>query len=180
MALKKRLTNFISNWLGVIIAVIIVAISATFGGIYLYGRSRLDNTLAVVTQAIFLPYRTGFAQTSINENPPSYSYHITLQDYNLYNDTIDLVVSDITVDIGSHDFTLAQAGSWQKSLPNGFVTFEGDITIDKATFTDLVNQSPVALTIKGNVSASGEYRWIKRSISREFTVSVPSLDFKFT
>jgi hypothetical protein len=175
MALKKRITNFVSNWLGVIIAVVIVAVSATFGGVYLYGRNRLDNTLGVVTQFVTLPYKTGFVFTGTADNPNT--YHITLRDDNVYSDTVEVTISDITVSLDGYDFPLIQDGDWTKTLPNGFVTFEGDITIDKDALTALVAEGQFDLSIRGNISASGHYLWIKRQMSRPIAISVPDLHF---
>ncbi len=178
MALKKRVTNFVSNWLGVLIAVAIVAVSAAFGGMYLYARSRLDNTLNLVTQIVTLPYNEGFVQTGTVENPPGNTYHIKIQVYNLYNDTVEVAVSDISIKIDSFTFPMSQNGQWSKSVPTGYAAFEGDITIDKETLLDLIDRGPVDLVISGNISASGQYSWVKRQTSREFTINIPDVRFE--
>jgi hypothetical protein len=178
MGIKKRVTSFVSNWLGVIIAVFIVIVSATFGGMYLYARSRLDNTISFVTQVITLPYSTGFTKTSPTENPPGSSYHLMLQVYNPYSDTVDVAVSDISINVDGYNLTVIQDGLWDKSVPTGYTTFEGYITIDNTTYADLVTKSPVDIDIKGNITASGQYRWIERHETRPFKISISKVLFE--
>jgi hypothetical protein len=179
MGIKKRAASFVSNWLGVIIAIIIVALSSTFGGMYLYGRSRLDSAISFVTQTISLPYNEGFTRTGATENPPGYSYHLILRVYNPYPDTLDVAVSGITVSIDGYDFTVIKDGLWDKDSTVGYTSFEGYITIDNDTYAVLADKGPVDVDIKGNISASGRYRWISRQDTREFSIPIANVRFEF-
>lgn len=172
MALKKRLSAFVSNWLGVIIAAIIVLISVSFGGMYLYGRSRLDNSINFVTQVIYMRYQDGLTLTGTTENPSTSIFHLVLQVYNPYEDPIDVAVSDITLSADSYSFNISQDGSWNKTVATGYETFEGNFTIDKATYEALAAEDPVDIEIKGTISGSGHYKWISRQIERQFDIPV--------
>jgi hypothetical protein len=180
MGIKKRAANFVSNWLGVIIAIIIVAISSTFGGMYLYARSRLDNTLSFVTQVITLRYNEGFTRAGTTENPPGYSYHLIMQVYNPYQDTVNVAVSDISVDVDGYDFVVIKDGPWDKSVATGYTIFEGFITIDNATYAALAKMGPVDVDIKGDILASGRYRWVGRQATRAFSIPISNVLFEFT
>jgi hypothetical protein len=172
MGLKKRLTTFVSNWLGVIIAALIVIISATFGGMYLYARSRLDNTINFVTQVINLRYPDGLTLSGTADNPAG---HLVLQVVNPSADTVDVSISDVSITLGTDTMVVVKDGSWDKSVPTGYTTFEGDITIDAQTFAALVSQGKVTLDIKGVISASGQYKWVKRDNQRPFNISIPGV-----
>lgn len=170
---KKRLKAFVSNWLGVIIATIIVIISATFGGMYLYARSRIDNTLNFVTQVINLRYPDGLDKTGTTPDPLGYIYHIILQVYNPYGDTVDVAVSNITFAADAYTFPVSQNGSWDKTVKTGYEIFEGDITIDAKTFATLADKEQVDVEIKGTILGSGQYKWIQRQNTRPFAISIP-------
>ena len=178
MGLKKRLTTFVSNWLGVIIAAVIVIISATFGGMYLYARSRIDNTLSFVTQVINIRYPDGLAQTGTIPDPPGYIYHIVLQIYNPYGDTLDVAVSNIIFTADTYTFPVSQNGSWDKTVPTGYEIFEGDIIVDAKTFAVLADKGKVNVDIKGIISGDGQYKWIQRQNTRPFTISITGVVFE--
>ena len=180
MGMKKRLATFVSNWLGVIIAAIIVLISATFGGMYLYGRSRIDNTINFVTQVISLRYPDGLTRPGPVENPPPYIYHLVLQVYNPYADTIDVSISDVTITLDTYKLTVVEDGSWNKSTPTGYTIFEGNITIDAQTFAALVAKGKVDVDIKGTISGNGQYQWVKRQNERPFNIAIPGVLFQLT
>jgi hypothetical protein len=179
MGLKKHLTTFVSNWLGVIIAAIIVLLSATFGGMYLYARSRIDNTINFVTQVIYLRYQDGLTQPGTIPEPPGYIYHLVLQVYNPYGDSVDIAVSNITFTADTYTFPVAQNGSWDKTVPTGYEIFEGDFTIDAKAFDALAGKKTVTVDINGTISGSGRYKWISRQSERHFTIPV-GVRFEYT
>ena len=178
MGMKKRMATFVSNWLGVIIAAVIVLVSASFGGMYLYGRSRLDSAINFVTQAIHLRYQDGLTQTGTIEDPPGYTYHLILQAYNYYADTIDTQVSDITILLDTYSLTVVEDGAWTKSLPTGYATFEGNFTIDAKTFEALVEKGKVDVHIEGTISGKGQYQWVKRQSEVTFNISISGVIFE--
>ncbi|RJO63084.1 MAG: hypothetical protein C4542_00835 [Dehalococcoidia bacterium] len=178
MGLKKHLTTFVSNWLGVIIAAVIVILSATFGGMYLYARSRVDNTINFVTQVINLRYNEGLTRSGTIPDPPGYIYHIVLQVYNPYGDTVDVAVSNITFTADTYTFPVSQNGSWDKTVPTGYEIFEGDISVDAKTFAALADKGKVDVEIKGTISGRGQYRWVHRQIERPFTLVLTGVIFQ--
>jgi hypothetical protein len=178
MELKKRLTTFVSNWLGVILAAVIVLVSVTFGGMYLYARSRLDNTINFVTQVITLRYPDGLTLGESVDNPPGYIYHLVLQVYNPFADTVEASISDVSITLDTYAITVVEDGSWSKSTPTGYTIFEGNITIDAQTFTVLVAKGKVDIDIKGTISGSGQYKWIKRQNQRSFNILIHGVLFK--
>ncbi len=180
MAFKKRLTTFISNWLGVIIAAIIVIISSTFGGMYLYGRSRVDNTINFTTQAITLRPVNGLTQSGTTDSPAGYIYHIVLQVFNPYVDSVDISISDATITLDTYKIPISEDGAWGTSAPTGYQYFEGFIVIDAQTFTSLVAKGTVDVLIEGTISGSGHYKWINRQTERHFTIPLPGVFFGFT
>ena len=175
MAWRKKVTTFVSNWLGVFIAAIIVIISATFGGMYLYARTRIDNSISFTTQSIRYYELTN---SGVVENPPGFVYHLALQVYNPYADTIDVVVSDVTVSMDEYDFTVVQDGSWDKSVPTGYALFEGDITIPEATSDALVAKGTIDVNIEGDIAGSGQYQWVRRAAERPFDIHIPGVLFQ--
>jgi hypothetical protein len=177
MGLKKHLTTFVSNWFGVIIAAVIVLVSGGFGGMYLYARSRIDNTINFVTQVIYLRYQDGLVKSGEIDEPPAYIYHLVLQVYNPFKDSVDVSVSDLSVLLDTYKFPVAEDGSWDKSLPTGYAIFEGYITIDAKTFAALADKGKVDVEIKGTIAGIGKYQWIKRQSERLFTISIPNVGF---
>lgn len=180
MSFKKRLNTFVSNWLGVIIAAVIVIVSSTFGGMYLYGRSRVDNTINFTTQAITLRPINGLTQSGTTDLPKGYIYHIVLQVFNPYADTVDISVSDATITLDTYTLPISKDGSWDKTTPTGYQYFEGFITIDAQTFASLVTKGSVDVFIKGTISGSGHYKWIKRQAQRPFIIPLPGVLFRLT
>jgi hypothetical protein len=169
MGLKKHLTTFVSNWLGVILASIIVFVSATFGGMYLYARSRVDNTINFITQVITLRYPDGLTLVESVDNLPPYIYHLVLQVYNPYADTIDASITDVSITLDTYELTVVEDGSWSKSIPTGYTT---------QTFTDLAAKGKVDVDIKGTISGSGQYKWIKRQNQRSFNILIHGVLFQ--
>ena len=158
MALKKRLTAFVSNWLGVIIAAIIVVLSATFGGMYLYARSRVDNTINFVTQVINLRYNEGLTLNGTTDNPAGYVYHIVLQVYNPYVDTVEVSISDVSIKVDTYTLPVSVDGQWTKDVPTGYTIFEGNTTIPATTWDALVQREKVDVDFRGTISGSGQYK----------------------
>ena len=175
---KKRLAAFVSNWLGVIIAAVIVVISATFGGMYLYGRSKIDNSINFVTQVINMRYPDGLTRVGPVDAPPPYNYNLILQVYNPYSDIIDVSISNVTITADTYTLPVAQVGSWNQNVPNGYTTFEGSFIIDAQTFAALAAKGPVEVSIKGTISGSGQYKWIKRQNQRSFDIPIHGVLFK--
>ncbi|MCL2678911.1 MAG: hypothetical protein FWF18_01225 [Dehalococcoidia bacterium] len=175
--MKKRIITFISNWLGVFIAIIIMLVSGVFGWLYLDARSRLESTLNTITQIVILPYNEGFVQSGTINDPPANIFHITIQVYNIYPETVGVTVSDISIDIDGYSFNMSQDGQWSKDVPIGYAIFEGNITIGWDIMNDLIDQSPVEIIIRGNISASGKYRWVQRHIDREFRININDATF---
>jgi hypothetical protein len=180
MSFKKRLKNFVSNWLGVIIATVIVIISATFGGMYLYARSRVDNSINFTTQAITLRPVNGLTQTGTTDTPPGYIYDIVLQVFNPYADTVNISISGATITLDTYTLPIEPDGSWDVAAPTGYQYFEGLITIDKQTFASLVAKGSVDVYIKGTISGSGQYKWVKRHAQRPFIIPLPGVLFRYT
>ena len=178
MELKKRLTTLVSNWLGVILAVIIVLVSAIFGGMYLYARSTADNTISFVTQVIYL-LEPGLVPTATLENPLAYVYHLVLQVYNQYPYTVDITVSNISVVADTYTFPVSQDGAWNKSAPYGYTTFEGNITIDAKTFDTLVTKGTMDLEIKGTISGSCRYKFVSRYSKHSFNTLSKGVSFSY-
>jgi len=168
MDIRTKAKTFFSNWLGVILAAVIVALAATFGGMYLYARSRLDNTLAWVTQDINLVVPGGFTASGTTENPLTYIYHVTLRVDNPSGDTASVTISDVNILLDTYTIPLVADGEWTKSVPTGEVLFEGDISINGDTFTALAARGTVRLEIKGNITATAQYNWVKRTSARTF------------
>ena len=180
MSFRKRLNTFVSNWLGVIIAAVIVIVSSKFGGVYLYGRSKIDNAINFTTQAITLLPINGLTQSGTTDSPRGYIYHIVLQVFNPYADSVDISVSDATITLDTYTLPISKDGSWDKTAQTGYQYFEGFITIDEQTFAALVTKGSVDVFIKGTISGSGHYKWIKRQGQRPFTIPLPGVLFRFT
>ena len=180
MSFRKRLTTFVSNWLGVLIAAVIVIVSSTFGGIYLYGRSKIDNAINFTTQAITLRPINGLTQSGTADIPKGYIYQIVLQVFNPYADPVDILVSNATITLDTYTLPISKDGSWDKTALTGYQYFDGFITIDAQTFASLVTKGSVDVFIKGTISGSGHYKWIRRQGQRSFTIPLPGVLFRFT
>lgn len=180
MALNKRLMTFVSNWLGVLIAAVIVLISATFGGMYLYARSRVDNAINFATQAITLRPVNGLTQTGTVTEPPAYIYQIVMQVYNPYSDTVEVTLSNVSITLDTYNLPVVKVGSWDESVPTGYQYFEGNFTIDAQTFAALATKGTVDLQIKGTISGSGHYKWVSRHAQRSFVIPLPGVGFHYT
>jgi hypothetical protein len=175
---KKRLAAFVSNWLGVLIAILIVLVTGGFGGLYLYSRTRIDNTLNFVTQVVNLRYSDGLVLSATTENPSVYIYHIVLQVYNPYTDTIDVSISDVSITLDTYVLGIGQDGPWDKTVSTGYEIFEGYVTIPADTFASLVAKGAVDVDIKGTISGSGQYKLLKRHTERPISILIPEVRFQ--
>ena len=160
-SLRKRATVLAYDWLGVLIAGVIVVLTGIFGGTYLYARGHIDSTLSWVTQSINLMVPPGL---SLNETVDSSgaSYHLTLQLANPSEEKASVSISDVEVKLGDYAFIVAPDGAWDKTAPSGYTYFEGDIYIDSATFKSIASMGAVEVSVSGNISASAHYLWVTR------------------
>ncbi len=177
MSLKKHLTTFVSNWLGVIIAAVIVILSGTFGGMYLYARTRIDNTINFVTQVINVRYQDGITLNGTSADPTKF-VHLVLQVYNPYADMIEVTISDISITVDAFTLPVSMYGQWDKDIPTGYTIFEGDTTIPSTTWDALVLKGKTDLDIKGNIVGKGQYRWVYREAQRPFRIPIPGVLFQ--
>jgi len=177
MALKRKFATFISNWYGVIIATIIVAFSATFGGMYLYAHNRIVNATNFATQGLSLPRENWlvFQPEVSTENPLSFVYQLRLNTYHPHEGIIiDVTISNLILMADNHVFEVAQDGLWEQSVSGGianYVIYKGNITIDKEIFDDLQTKGSVTIVVQGEISGSGSYRWASQTISLPFNIS---------
>jgi hypothetical protein len=184
MTLKKKLKVFALNWLGVIIAVIILVISGSLVGIYLYDRNHVDNTLMYATQLINLKFPNGLYETGPTSDPSGYVFHLVIEVGNMTPDAADVTLSDIKIMLDTYTFDVLQYGSWNNTVTKesengtGYEYFEGDFTIDTATVALLAGKGTVDIDIKGNVYASTQYKWVKKHGTRNFDINVPSVPFE--
>jgi hypothetical protein len=178
MGLKKHVTTFVSNWLGVIIAAVIVLVSAGFGGMYLYGSNRIDAPINSVTGSFNLRYPDGLTSNGTSDDPQGYVYHLVFQVFNLYADSVEMKVTDITVYADGYSFAVVQDGSWEKTVATGYESIEGDITIDTDVFAALVEKGTVDINIIGTISGSGQYAWIHRQSEYAFDIPISGVVFQ--
>jgi hypothetical protein len=178
MGLKKHIATFISNWMGVIMAAVIVLVSAGFGGMYLYGRGRIDAPISSVTGSFNLQFPEGFTSSGTTDDPPGYVYRLVFQVFNLYADPVEMEVHDITVYADGYSFPVVQDGSWAKTVVTGYETIEGYITIDETAFAALVEKGSVDVNIRGNISGSGQYAWIHRQTDHYFDIPITGVLFQ--
>jgi hypothetical protein len=171
MGLKKHVTTFVSNWLGVIIAAVIVLVSAGFGGMYLYGSNRIDAPINSVTGSFNLRYPAGLTSSGTSDDPPGYIYHLVFQVFNLYADSVEMEVKDLTLYAEGYSFPVTPDGTWKKTVATGYETIEGDITIDTDIFSALVEKEIVDITVVGTISGNGQYAWIHRQA--EYVLNIP-------
>lgn len=168
MALKRRLATFISNWVGVIIAIVIVIFSATFGGIYLNARDRITSAAIHVAYSLHFT-QDGLYQNETVEEPYGFVYHLILYANNTYENTlVNVVISDIVIRVDDYVFPLSQYGIWEKSVigsDDNHTTFEGRFIIDKECFDDLVTKGTTIIDIEVQLSSGGRYRWATYNIS---------------
>jgi hypothetical protein len=98
--------------------------------------------------------------------------------YNPFADTVEASISDVSITLDTYAITVVEDGSWSKSTPTGYTIFEGNITIDAQTFAVLVAKGKVDIDIKGTISGSGQYKWIKRQNQRSFDILIHGVLFK--
>ena len=169
MAIKRRVSSFVTNWLGVIIAVVIVAVSGFFGGTYLYAVGRIDSTLAWVTESINLKVPPGLAYVGTSDNPPGQHYHVTLDIVNESGDTAEASLTGVYVKLAEFTFPVTPDGTWDKSIPTGETDFEGDIFVESGTVSTLVAEGNIQIDVTGSINGTGCYKWITRH--KELTFS---------
>lgn len=185
MAFKKRLATFVSNWFGIIIATIIVAFSAIFGGMYLHAHTRIVDATNYAARVISLQQQNGLIFTEFIEEPPSFIYHITLQTFLPdENIVVNATISNVRLiaDIYAFDISPDPDDSWSKSVDGGldhYTIFEGYLTIDKETFDDLSTKGIISIVVQGQISCSGKYRWAPNTTSFQFNIPIDA-QFAYT
>ncbi len=164
LGLTRRMKTFMAKWGGIFLASIMVVIAFIFLGMYLYASSRVNSTLAWVTQNITL---AAMGQTGTLENPPRAVYRFILQ---VNNPTADpAVVSISNIDIILDEFTLVSEpfGSWKKTVDSsGQGDLEGDFTITAETLNTLISRGTVKLGVTGEISASVKYGLVNKEAER--------------
>jgi len=138
LTFSRRLKTFWANWGGLFIATILVIIAFVFLGIYLYSSSRVNNTLAWVTQDITL---AAIGQTKQIEDPPSAVYHFILLVNNPTVDSATVTISDIKVNLDEFELVATPYGSWEKSIEsNGKTSYEGEFTLTAETLNTFIER----------------------------------------
>ena len=184
MSVKHRVKVFVSNWFGVIVAVLIMLVPGTLGFTYLQISSRLDNTLAFVTQLIELKAPNGIARTGTTESPPGYVFHVVTQVGNETPIAAEVTLSNMSIVIESVPIVITENGPWTKTITQasgdgtGFEDFEGDFTIDAQTYAGLVTKGTVDIDIKLHVSASAKYGFMRKHVSKDFDIHLSQVQFK--
>jgi len=190
MAFKRKLATFVSNWFGAIIATIVVVFSATFGGMSFIAHSRVFNATDFTNQRISLPQEDWLVYVDtifdLNEDgeeiPQAYIYRLVLLTNHPYDSiTIDVTISDVSVTIASFTLDVTPDDSWTKSVPSGlnrYTFFEGTFTMPYELFYYLSDKGDIELDIQGQITSSGKYRWVSRSIQTQFSI-YPKAGFGF-
>jgi hypothetical protein len=185
MSLKHRAKVFVSNWLGVIVAVLIMLVTGTLGFTYLQISSRLDNTLAFATQLITLKVPDGIARTVTIESPPGYVFHVIVQVGNETPTAAEVTLSNMKIVMDSVPIVITQNGPWTKTITEtsgdgtGFENFEGDFTIGAQAFAGLVAKGTVDLDITLHVYASARYGLMTKHSAKDFDIHMPGIPFKY-
>ena len=183
MSIKHRLKVFVSNWLGVIVAAVIMLVTGTLGFTYLQLSSRLDNTLAFATQFITLKVPNGIYKTGTTISSSPYVFHVVIQVGNETAIPAEVTISNMKIIMNSIPTPITQSGPWTKTVTEasgdgtGLEDFEGDFTIDAQTFAGLVSQGSVNIDIQGNVYASARSGFLSKHASRVFDISLPNIPF---
>ena len=187
MSIKHRVKIFVSNWLGVIVAVFIMLVTGTLGFTYLQISSRLDNTLAFATQLITLKVPDGIVRTGTIgtiDNPTGYVFHVIVEVGNETPTATEVTLSNMKVVIESVPIVITENGLWTNTVTQssgdgtGFEDYEGDFTIDAQTFAGLVAKGTVDMDITMHVYASARYGFLGKHASRDFDIHMPGIPFK--
>lgn len=172
MSLRRKLTTFVSNWLGVLIAAVIILSSASVGGI-LYGRSKVDTAINAATQTVTLRPIDGLVRRETGDQTQGQIYDIGLMVKDFYSTPVEITLSNLTITLDTYTFTITPDGSWDKTAnsadQDGYQYFDGHFTIDPQTMAALVSKGKVDLFLKGHVAGSSQYRWMKRHYQQDFT-----------
>lgn len=185
MSIKHRAKLFVSNWFGVIIAVLIMLVTGTLGFTYLQISSRLDNTMAFVTQLIELKTLNGIVKTGTIESPPGYVFHVVTQVGNETPIAAEVTLSNMSIVIESVSIVITESGLWVKAITQdsgagtGFEDFEGDFTIDAQTYAGLVAKGTIDIDIKLHVYASARYGFMSKHASEDFDIHLSQVQFKY-
>jgi hypothetical protein len=145
---------------------------------YLYSSNRIDAPINSVTGSFNLRYPDGLTSSGTSDDPPGYIYHMVFQVFNLYADSVEMEVKDVTVYADGYAFAVVPDGSWKKTVATGYETIEGDIVIDTDTFAALVEKGTVDINIRGDISGSGQYAWIHRQTVYSFDIPISGVVFQ--
>jgi hypothetical protein len=160
---------FAAKWGGLIIAIFIVVVLAVFGGIYLYASTRVDATLNWVTQ----DYRIlNFQWVGMSmEQPLDAVYHLTISVNNNTDTPADIQITGAMLNLDELQFAITGSAGWNGIVPaNGFIVFEGDITLKPADSQELEGRN-VTLEISGTLMAHARYSFIEKQKSRPLLIS---------
>ena len=167
--MQRRIRTFFANWWGIILATIIVALVAAFGGLHLYSTSRVNGALAWVTQDITLVSITSSGQL---DNPPRAIYHMIMRVDNPSSDAASAEISDINITLDEFNLPVMAVGLWQKTInPTGYEQFDGNITLDATTLKTLTDRGTVTLEIRGNIKATAQYNWVNKNLERPIKIT---------
>ena len=173
ITLSRRQRAFFAKWGGVVLAAILVMPIAFFGGTYLMANSRIDATLAYVTQDVRLFSLEPIGPT--DELPPDAVYRVILS---VNNDTLtpaDVTVTDASISLGNYYFDIVGSAGWHGTVPaKTIVIFEGDIVVPRAVSRDLDGKN-VPINVEGEISAKVRYAFVERQDSRRFKSSTEGI-----
>ncbi len=169
--MQRRFKTFFAKWGGLVLAVVLVIPAAYFGGTYLYASSRVEATLAWVTQDVNLD-DSFLTLVSKQNEPPQSTYRLVLVVNDRMADVAELEVSDITVKLNEFTLPVTEIGSWQKGIvPGGSASFEGDITLSSETVQKLAAAGRVDYTISGTIKGTAHYSWVKKTRTEPISLS---------
>ncbi|MCL2141040.1 MAG: hypothetical protein FWH42_05190 [Dehalococcoidia bacterium] len=177
MALNKKLAAFISNWIGVFIAVAIVVVATVLGSVYVYARIHIGEATKFTTQSIFVTEEDCLTIIDNGKDQQEFVFQLTLLATNPFKYTVDVSISEVTIDIGELQFPLTQTGDWEQNVSNGVVIFIGTFVMEKSTFETL--QEKVAVKIMGTIASHGRYLGVSSSDSRPIEIKL-NVSFSFT
>lgn len=171
VSLSRRMKTFLAKWGGIVLAAILVVLAAVFGGMYLYASSRIDSTLAWVTQDVSL-VPPGLTPSSVVENPPGGVYLMALRVDNPSSDPATVELSGISISLDEFLFEVVPIDLWQETVnPSGYILFSGNITIGLDTIKALSERGTVGVEINGAVSAQARYKWVGKDLERPVKIT---------
>jgi mono/diheme cytochrome c family protein len=181
MRMQRRFKTFFAKWGGLVISVLIVVPAAYFGGTYLYASSRVEATLAWVTQDVNVGNAFLSNPVSKQVEPPQSTYRLVLQVNNRMADVADLTVSGLAVKLNEFDFAVTEYGPWQQQIdPGGTVTFAGDFILAADTIARLTAANRVNYAISGTITATARYSWVKKGRSEKIELSSDAVFLQVT